>query len=125
MEFDFKGSIPNINAIKIKINDRCKKFILENCVENIVNFDETGMYDTRNYDLEVLCDRLNFDEIKDLYEQLKVVFNNFSGSAVIPQKFIATVIYDRLCYKDNDENQKMVKLREICQSYLKEECLFI
>ena len=125
VEFDFKGPIPNINAIRVRLNERCKKFILENCLENLVNFDETGMYDTRNYELESLCDRLNFDEIKDLYENLKTIFNNFSGSAVIPQKFIATLIYDRLNYHDTNEAEKQEKLKVICQTYLKEDCLFI
>jgi len=125
LEYGFKGMIPNINAIKTRLNERCKIFVIENCLENIANLDQTGFYDTRNYDLEVLCNRLNFDELLDLYTSLKAVFANFPDASMIPQKFIAEVIYNRLGYKDETEESRNDRLRTICSSYLKEEALFI
>ena len=117
--------IPNINAIKTRLNERCKIFVIENCLENIANLDQTGLYDTRNYDLEVMCSRLNFDELLDLYTSLKAVFANFPDSLLIPQEFIAEVIYNRLGYEDESEEAKIERLKTICSSYLKEEALFI
>ncbi|MBQ4031816.1 MAG: hypothetical protein II625_08690 [Bacilli bacterium] len=125
VEYGFKGMIPNIAAINIKLNESCKKFVVENCLENITNFDQTGLYDTRNYDLEVMCAKLNFDEIVELYERLKAVFNNFPDSNMIPQKFICEVIYNRLRYDDCNESDKKEKLKEISMKYLKEEALFV
>ena len=106
VEYGFKGMIPNIAAINIRLNESCKKFVVENCLENITNFDQTGLYDTRNYDLEVMCAKLNFDEIVELYDRLKGVFNNFPDSNIIPQKFICEVIYNRLRYEDCNESDK-------------------
>ncbi len=125
IEYGFKGMIPNINAIKTRLNERCKIFVIENCLENIANLDQTGLYDTRNYDLEVMCSRLNFDELLDLYTSLKAVFANFPDSLLIPQEFIAEVIYNRLGYEDESEEAKIERLKTICSSYLKEEALFI
>ena len=125
IEYGFKGMIPNINAIKTRLNERCKVFVIENCLENITNMDQTGLYDTRNYDLEVLCSRLNIDELMDLYMRLKAVFANFPDSHQIPQRFMAEVLYNRLDYHDDDDEAKMERLKTICSSYLKEEALFI
>ena len=125
VEYGFKGMIPNIAAINVKLNESCKKFIVENCLENITNFDQTGLYDTRNYDLEVLCAKLNFDEIIELYDRLKTVFNNFPDSSMIPQKFICEVIYNRLRYDDKTSEERNERLKQISMKYLKEEALFV
>ena len=123
VEYGFKGMIPNVSAIKIRLNERCKEFIIENCLENMINFDETNMYDTRNYDLEVLCDRLSVSEIVDLYGRLKQVFMNFNNSLIVPQQFICKVISNKLDNQDDrDIKDRMI---EICNTYLKEEPLFI
>ncbi len=122
-EFDFKGMIPTVSAIKIKLNEKCKNFIVENCLDNIINYDETGLYDTRNYDLEVLCQKLSFEDIVDLYGKLKSVFNNIENSLAIPQRFICTVIYNRLGY--DVSNNRESKMTEICNTYLKEDPVFL
>ena len=122
-DYGFKGMIPNISAIKIFLNERCKNFIVENCLDNIINFDDSGLYDTRNYDLEVLCQKLSFEDIVDLYGKLKSVFSNIENSLAIPQRFICTVIYNRLGY--DDSNNRESKMTEICNTYLKEDPVFL
>ena len=123
VDYGFKGMIPNISAIKIFLNERCKNFIVENCLDNIINFDDSGLYDTRNYDLEVLCEKLSIEEVLNLYGRLKSVFSNFDNSFLIPQRFICNVIYNKLY--NEDETNRLDKLKNICLSYLKEEPLFL
>ncbi len=122
VEYDFKGMIPNVSAIKTKLNERCKDFIVENCLENVKNYDETGLYDTRNYDLEVLCEKLSFDDLVSLYDRLKSVFNNIEGSDAVPQEFICNAIYNRIGGKMEGSIEDIMK--EICNTYLKEDPLF-
>ena len=125
VEYGFKGIVPNKASINVLLNQMCKNFILEHCLDNIVNYDQTGLYDTRNYDLEVLCEKLSFDDIIELYASLKNVFSNFPDSMVIPQKFIVEVLYDRLLFEDTSVAARNDRLVSICKSYLKEEPLFI
>ena len=121
-EYDFKGMIPNVSAIKTKLNERCKDFVVQNCLENAKNYDETGLYDTRNYDLEVLCEKLSFDDLINLYNRIKLVFDNTHGYESVPQEFICKVIYNRIGEKMEGSKEDIMK--EICNTFLKEDSLF-
>ena len=125
VEYGFKGPIPNKASINVLLNERCKKFIVENCLDNLINFDVTGLYDTRNFDLAVLCQKFSFDDLLELYSDLKAVYANFPNAISLPQKFICETIYNRLEYSDPSLKEKNDRLKVICQSYLKEEPLFV
>lgn len=125
VEFSFKGPIPNRAAIKILVTDRCKSFIVENCLDNLINFDVTNMYDTRNYDFSVLCENFSFDDIIELYSSLKEVYSNFPKALPIPQRFIVEVLYNRTQIEQLSDNDRKEKMKAICYSYLNEEPLFL
>ena len=77
------------------------------------------------FDLAVLCQKFSFDDLLELYSDLKAVYANFPNAISLPQKFICETIYNRLEYSDPSLKEKNDRLKVICQSYLKEEPLFV
>lgn len=127
-ELDLHGPLPSSRNIKVKVNEKKKDFILENVRNELVSFDKNEDYDTRNYDLSYLTDDLNINEMVKLYEMIKYNINNSNEKIkinvytdqellVFAQKFVCKDIYNKL--------NGNASLKDICITYLHEQCLFI
>lgn len=127
-ELDLHGPLPSSRVIKTKLNDKLKKFILDNVRNELVSFDKKNEYDTRNYDLSMLTDDLSINEMNKLYEMMKYniinvddkIRNNILTDQELikeAQSFVCKDIYKKI------DNKTSIK--DICITYLNEQPLFI
>ncbi len=116
--FAYEGVIPTMKAVLIKFQNRVKRFILDNYKEQIMS--QSSDYDTRDYDLNILIDELEIDDIKDLYSDMKAD----SGDSYLAeiQKFVVTALIKKVY--TNDDLDYSLYYDEICKNYLKEERAF-
>ena len=115
--FAYEGVIPTMKAVLIKFQNRLKKFILENYKDELVS--QAVEYDTRNYDLSVLIDELEIDDIKELYSEMK---ENDNDRLPEIQKFVVTALIKKVY--TNDDLDCSLYYDEICKNYLNEERAF-
>lgn len=133
LEYDYHGPIPTADSIRILVKRRQIDFVKENFVTELKSCDETGSYDTRNFDLYVLIDGLKIDEIVELYNNIKLTIDNIDFNNCIwskdelssnLQKFIVKSIFKKLNKVFSSFEDINRELSDICEKYLKEDCLF-
>ena len=144
MEYDFHGPLPTMKSIRTQIIERRKDFIYEHCVTELFSRELLDSYDTRNYDLNIVAKDIPVDELVNLYFRMKSKiesFNfsnmNFVDSSFVPdeyeknltlltaQEFVVKNIFIKLKCKIKNEKEKIDKYIDICESYLKEDILFV
>ena len=127
-ELDLHGPLPSSRVIKTRVCEKKKKFILDNVRNELVSFDKKNEYDTRNYDLSLLTEDINIQDMVKLYEMMKYNIINsdekikvdvYSDDELISfaQKFICKDLYNKLNGK--------VSLKDICITYLNEQPTFL
>lgn len=143
-EYDYHGPIPNRESIKLKIIERRKKFILDNCITELFSRDILGNYDTRNYDLSIIAKDISAEDMVSLYYLMKNKIDEFNFDTMnfinrglvdkdydknitiqAAQEFVVKAIFDKLKYKTKTEIEKNSAYTDICSNYLKEDILFL
>ncbi len=116
--YAYEGVIPTMKAVLIKFQSRVKAFILDNYETELCSLSDD--YDTRDYDLSVLIDELDIEDIKEIYGTIKA---NISEERIgIVQKFVVTALIKKV-YTSADLDYSLY-YDEICKNYLKEERVF-
>lgn len=130
-EYDYHGPIPLVNVIKTNVIEYQKKFIIENCTDNLVSFDISKQYDTRNYDLSVVAYGLSLNDFIELYGKMKDMINHSTWKdennkkliLYSAQNFILNELYKVLKLSDTSLEERKNKYNAICREYLKEELI--
>lgn len=144
MEYDFHGPLPTMGTIRTKIIERRKKFIFEHCITELYSRELLDSYDTRNYDLNVVCKDIPIDDMVDLYHRMKHKIENFDFSnmnfvdsslvaddyeknltLLTAQEFVVKNIFAKLKVKITNDKEILDKYIDICDNYLHEDILFI
>ena len=115
--FAFEGVIPTMKAVIIKYQNRLKQFILSNYENELVS--KCDEYDTRNYDLSILLEQLEIDDIKEIYKIMKEE-NLFKHNVI--QEFIVPALTKKIY--PNSKSDITSYYDDVCKNYLKEERLF-
>ncbi len=140
----YHGPLPSMKTIKMKILERRKNFIIEHCLTELKSKDVLGNYDTRNYDLGVVARDIEINEIINLYELIKYKINSFDYSSLnfyneevntaiverentlkAAQEFVVKDIFAKLKIKALSLEDLNNRYRDICYSYLNEDCIFV
>lgn len=143
-EYEYHGPIPTMSTIKLKIVERRKKFILDNCITELFSRDILGNYDTRNYDLSIIAKDIEVQDMVHLYYLMKNKIEDFNFETMnfinkgladkdydknitlkAAQEFVVKCIFDKLKYKAKTETEYNSAYTDICFNYLKEDILFL
>ncbi len=144
MEYDFHGPLPNINSIRTKTIERRIEFIYESCITELFSREFLNIYDTRNYDLDVIARDISIEDMVNLYFRMKNKIEdfdfsnmNFAPSTLVEpnyeknktlkaaQEFVVKRIFAKLKIKTTKEREIIDKYIDICNTYLKEDIIFI
>lgn len=145
LECNYHGPIPSKEFIYAKIIEKRKKFILDYCMTELKSRDFLDNYDTRNYDLLVMSEDLNNDDLVSLYYKMKDKINKYDFNNLFfmdsdltdneverqvllsgAQELTIKSIYRNLNI-DNalNSNDYISEYRDICYGYLNEQLLFM
>lgn len=134
IRYNFHGPLPSMSIIEMRVNDRKKTFIVDNCVNEMKS--KYDGYDTRNYDLSLVASDLYINDMIELYDKMKIKVNNYKNTNNVSnkeqksimanlQEFVVKDIYKKLNVKVNSLEEEKSKYRDICHGYLNEKCMFV
>lgn len=143
-EYDYHGPIPSKESIRLKIVERRKKFILDNCITELFSRDILGNYDTRNYDLSIIAKDISVEDMVNLYYLMKNKIEDFNFESMnfinrglvdkgydknitlkAAQEFAVKAIFNKLKNKAKNDEELNNAYKDICSNYLKEDILFL
>lgn len=143
-EYDYHGPIPSKESIRLKIVERRKKFILDNCITELFSRDILGNYDTRNYDLSIIAKDISVEDMVNLYYLMKNKIEDFNFESMnfinrglvdkdydknitlkTAQEFAVKAIFNKLKNKAKNDEELNNAYKDICSNYLKEDILFL
>ena len=125
IKYDYHGSIPKSSYININVIERKKDCLYDNILTDLVSLDITKRYDTRNYDLFMIVQGIDINELVILYDKLKYkVSKNNRYLLKDLQEFVCKYIISCKYTKKFSVNEYNNRIKDICFTYLKEEPLF-
>lgn len=131
LNYNFHGPLPSMNIIEMRVGERKKTFIIDNCITELKS--KYDGYDTRNYDLSLVAKDLYINDMIDMYDKMKMKINSYnkdnnvnSRSLMVDlQEFIVKDIYKKLNVSISSIEEERNKYKDICNGYLNEKCLFL
>lgn len=125
IKYDYHGAIPKSGYIIINVIERKKDFLYDNILTDLVSLDVTGKYDTRNYDLFVIAQGIEIEELVVLYDKLKYKISKSNKYLLKDlQEFVCKYIISNKYTKKFTVSEYNNRIKDICFTYIKEEPLF-
>ena len=125
IKYDYHGSIPKSGFITINVIERKKDFLYDNILTDLVSLDITGRYDTRNYDLFMIAQGIEIEELVILYDKLKYKISKSNKYLLKDlQEFVCRYIISNKYTKKFTVSEYNNRIKDVCFTYLKEEPLF-
>ena len=125
IKYDYHGSIPKSSYININVVERKKDFLYDNILTDLVSLDITRRYDTRNYDLFMIAQGIEIEELVILYDKLKYKVGKCNKYLLKDlQEFVCKYIIGNKYNKKFTVSEYNNRIKDVCFTYLKEEPLF-
>lgn len=125
IKYDYHGSIPKSSYITINVIERKKDFLYDNILTDLVSLDITRRYDTRNYDLFMIAQGIEIEELVILYDKLKYKVGKCNKYLLKDlQEFVCKYIIGNKYNKKFTVSEYNNRIKDVCFTYLKEEPLF-
>lgn len=125
IKYDYHGSIPKSSYININVIERKKDFLYDNILTDLVSLDITRRYDTRNYDLFMVVQGIEIEELVILYDKLRYKVSKCNKYLLKDlQEFVCKYIISVKYTKKFTVAEYNNRIKDICFTYLKEEPLF-